>query len=170
VRTACLPKQSRYREIYRSEHETWVENVHRPRMAADGAARLRERTALAEHPFATLKRWCGWDHFLVRGLPKVRGEMSLLMLVYNFRRVLSLLGSQRLRCYLAARAQGLDSQAALAALAATLRVILCNCVGLLRLYGAVASRPDPSSGPGDSALKAASHRFHGPKTGEFGIL
>ncbi len=53
---------------------------------------MRERAGLCEHPFGTLKRWLGWDHFLVRGLEKVRGEMALLVNCYNLRRVLSILG------------------------------------------------------------------------------
>lgn len=104
LRNACLPKRTPYREIYRWEHEAWLEESYRPRMAAHGKAYLKQRAALAEHPFGTLKRWCGWDHFLVRGLTKVRGEMSLLMLSYNFRRVLNLLGMEGFRQALAARA------------------------------------------------------------------
>ena len=55
---------------------------------------MRERAALCEHPFGTLKRWLGWDHFLVRGFEKVRGEMALLVHCYNFRRLLSILSVQ----------------------------------------------------------------------------
>lgn len=106
LRAACLPRRNRFREIIRGEHEGWLETVYRPRMAeATATARLRQRAALAEHPFATLKRWCGWDHFLMRGLSRVQGEMDLLMLSYNLRRVLQLLGPQGLREVLAARAR-----------------------------------------------------------------
>ena len=59
--------------------------------------RLAERCALVEHPFGTLKRRAGWDHFLVRGLEKVRGEWSLMALAYNFTRVMNLLGPERFR-------------------------------------------------------------------------
>jgi hypothetical protein len=44
------------------------------------------------YPFGTLKRWLGWDHVLVRGFEKVRGEMALLVNCYNLRRVLNVLG------------------------------------------------------------------------------
>lgn len=105
LRSACLPARTRYREIYRWEHEDWLEQHYRPRLAEQGGQRLRQQAELDEHPFATLKRWCGWDHFLVRGLSRVQGEMDLLMLSYNLRRVLQLLGPQGLREVLAARAQ-----------------------------------------------------------------
>lgn len=68
-------------------------------MEKDGAEKMRQRAALCEHPFGTLKRWCGWTHFLLRGLEKVRAEFALLMLAYNFRRVLTILGLEWFRTY-----------------------------------------------------------------------
>jgi hypothetical protein len=64
---------------------------------------MRARAALCEHPFGTLKRWMGWDHFLVRGLEKVQGELALLVHCYNFRRVLSILGLDGFRAACEAR-------------------------------------------------------------------
>ena len=57
------------------------------------------RACLVEHPFGTLKRGCGCSHFLLRGLSKVSAEMSLWMLGYNFKRVLSILGLDTFRAY-----------------------------------------------------------------------
>lgn len=34
----------------------------------------------------------GWTHFLMRGIENVSTEMSLSVLAYNFKRVLSILG------------------------------------------------------------------------------
>jgi hypothetical protein len=42
--------------------------------------------------FGTLKHWMGWTHFLTRGFQNVATEMSLSVLAYNFKRVLSILG------------------------------------------------------------------------------
>lgn len=104
LRERCLPKKTPYREIYRWEHEALAE-AHDRRMAEAGAAYMKRRAGLAEHPFGTLKRWCGWTHFLVRGKTRVSGEMNLLMLCYNFKRVLSLLGLDTFRDGLAKRAR-----------------------------------------------------------------
>jgi transposase len=94
LRETCLSAKGRRREIYRSEYEESVIRA-RERMQASGAAALyKQRGCLAEHPFGTLKRRCGMDHFLVRTLPKVNGEMNLMMLCYNFKRVLNLLGME----------------------------------------------------------------------------
>ena len=65
--------------------------AHRARMQAN-PDKVRQRPGAIEHPFGTLKRRAGWDHFLMRGNAKVRGEMSLRVLCYNFTRVLNMLG------------------------------------------------------------------------------
>ena len=55
---------------------------------------LRRRTA--EHVFGTLKHWMGPTHFLTHGLKHVNAEMSLQVLAYNFKRVITLLGMAKL--------------------------------------------------------------------------
>ena len=54
------------------------------------------RKQLAEHPFGTIKRWMGYDHFLLKGLEKVRTEWSLITLVYNLKRVMNLVRFEKL--------------------------------------------------------------------------
>jgi hypothetical protein len=50
------------------------------------------RRQTVEHPFGTLKAWMGATHFLTRTLDKVRTEMSLLVLAYNLKRMITILG------------------------------------------------------------------------------
>jgi len=59
-------------------------------------ALFRQRKALAEHPFGTMKRGMDQGYFLLKGLAKVRGEFSLTTLAYNLKRVIHLLGVPRL--------------------------------------------------------------------------
>ena len=54
---------------------------------------MRRRTI--EHVFGTLKHWMGSTHFLTRGLEHVGTEMCLHVLVYNFKRLINLLGMTR---------------------------------------------------------------------------
>ena len=54
--------------------------------------RMRTRRETVEHPFGTLKCWMGYTHFQTRTLKHVSTEMSLHVLAYNFKRVLSILG------------------------------------------------------------------------------
>lgn len=55
-------------------------------------AKCAQRMCLSEHPFGTIKRAMGADHFLLRGLEKVNAEFSLMAIGYNLARAMSLLG------------------------------------------------------------------------------
>jgi transposase len=101
LRAQCLAPKASCRSIARWEHEEVLER-HRTRMEGEEAAKLmRRRSAIVEHPFGTLKCRAGYQHFLVRGFDKVRGEWSLMALGYNFTRVLNILGFDRFVAYLA---------------------------------------------------------------------
>jgi hypothetical protein len=104
LKAQCLPKKTPYRQVTRWEYADVIER-HKARMNADNGEHMRLRSGLAEHPFGTLKRWCGWDHFLLRGLEKVRVELSLWMLSYNFKRVLRIKGVSAFKAFCEARAQ-----------------------------------------------------------------
>ena len=94
-RARCLAPKDNQRSVSRWEHEAVLER-HRARMQSEDAGQLmRRRSAIVEHPFGTLKCRAGYQHFLVRGFDKVRGEWSLMALCYNFTRVLNILGFER---------------------------------------------------------------------------
>jgi len=57
---------------------------------------MRLRRDTVEHPFGTLKRWMGAEHFLTKGLHNTGTEMSLQVLAYNMKRVINLIGVERL--------------------------------------------------------------------------
>lgn len=101
LRAQCLAEKARYKKLERWDHEAAVERLRR-RMAGAGG-RMRQRSQLAEHPFGTLKHRAGMHHFLMRGLEKCRGELSLMVLSYNFTRVLNILGLEALKGYCARR-------------------------------------------------------------------
>jgi transposase len=79
------------RRIKRWEHEDVLEAMQRRLDLDPEKMRLRRQTV--EHPFGTIKAWMGATHFLTRTLPRVRTEMSLHILSYNFKRVLKILGA-----------------------------------------------------------------------------
>lgn len=58
--------------------------------------KVKQRKALVEHPFGTLKHWMDHGYFLLRGLEKVSAEMSLSVLTYNLKRVINILGVKEL--------------------------------------------------------------------------
>lgn len=57
---------------------------------------MRLRRDTVEHPFGTLKRWMGAEHFLTKGLHNTGTEMSLQVLAYNMKRAINVLGVERL--------------------------------------------------------------------------
>lgn len=97
LRQNCITEKSSNRDLWRNQHDEILQR-HRERMK-NSPGISRERSALVEHPFGTLKCRAGWTHFLVRGLKKVRGEWSLMALAYNFTRVLNVLGLSTFRDY-----------------------------------------------------------------------
>jgi transposase len=83
-----------YRRIARWEHEDVLERMQRRLDARSELAMVRRCTV--EHPFGTLKAWMGATHFLTKTLPRVRTEMSLHVLAYNMKRMMQIMGIQRL--------------------------------------------------------------------------
>ena len=88
IRSQCTT--STYRRVTRWEHEAVVEAAA-ARLDQE-PERMRTRRATVEHPFGTLKTWMGYTHFQTKTLKHVSTEMSLHVLAYNFKRVLSILG------------------------------------------------------------------------------
>jgi transposase len=80
----------RERRVRRWEHEEILERLHARLEQRPKQMTVRRRTV--EHVFGTLKHWMGSTHFLTRGLANVSTEMSLQVLAYNLKRVLSILG------------------------------------------------------------------------------
>jgi transposase len=133
VYTCPAGKRLRYRTTDREKQVRcyWTEACHRcplkghcttgkgPRkikrpVGQDAADRMLQRVAknpqflqlrkqLVEHPFGTIKRPMHQDYFLLRGKEKVKGETSLTLLAYNLKRVLKLLGVDKLITALAKR-------------------------------------------------------------------
>ncbi|EXF95678.1 transposase [Pseudomonas fluorescens HK44] len=92
LKTQCTP--SKNRRVRRWEHEAVLEEMQRRLNHAPDMMRIRKRTV--EHPFGTLKQWMGSTHFLTRKLVGVSAEMSLNVLAYNMKRVMSIIGTASL--------------------------------------------------------------------------
>jgi transposase len=86
------PKCTRGKErrVKRWEHEGLLDAMEADLRNTPDAMPMRSRTV--EHPFGTLKNWMGHSHFLTRRLKNVRTEMSLHVLAYNIRRMISIMG------------------------------------------------------------------------------
>lgn len=56
---------------------------------------LKRRKAIVEHPFGTIKRHMNADYCLLKGKDNVQGEFALTFLVYNLKRVINILGTNK---------------------------------------------------------------------------
>jgi transposase len=93
LKKRCTRNQAN-RTITREANEALMEQMAQRMKQHPEKFKLRKQ--LAEHPFGTIKRAFGYDHFLLKGLAKVRTEWSLITLAYNFKRVLNLVSFQKL--------------------------------------------------------------------------
>jgi len=78
------------REIDRSQYADAVEENNK--RYHENTQLYRKRQEINEHIFGTIKRQWGYNHTNLSGLEKVNGEHSLIMLVYNIKRSINILG------------------------------------------------------------------------------
>jgi transposase len=96
LKSRCTTRSRRL--ITRHLHEDALQRMQQ--RATPEAMRLRRSTV--EHPFAALKYHIfGHPRFLLRGLGGAQTEISLATMVYNLKRMLHVLGGNRLRVALA---------------------------------------------------------------------
>jgi len=56
----------------------------------------KQRLCLSEHPFGTVKWYCGVHYLLCKGIEKATGELGLSFLAYNLKRAINMVGTKRL--------------------------------------------------------------------------
>jgi len=88
LRPRCTP--TKLRRIKRWVNEGVLDRMQARLDRMPEAMGVRRQTV--EHPFGTLKAWMGATHFLTRTLDKVRTEMSLHVLAYNLKRMITIFG------------------------------------------------------------------------------
>jgi transposase len=88
LKDKCTPSNAR--RISRWEHEEVLERMQERLNRVPMASKWRRETA--EHVFGTFKSWMGPAHFLMKRLRNVRTEISLVVLAYNMKRAIQILG------------------------------------------------------------------------------
>lgn len=94
VQHLCTGRHDGRREIERSEYAAYVEK--NKENYESNPALYRQRQEINEHIFGTIKRQWNLYYTNLRGLKKVNGEVALIMLVYNMKRVRNILGFDNL--------------------------------------------------------------------------
>lgn len=89
VKDQCTSRKAG-RELDRSQYANAVEENHQ--RYKDNPQLYRKRQEINEHIFGTIKRKWGYNYTNLIGLEKVNAEHSLIMLVYNIKRSINILG------------------------------------------------------------------------------
>ncbi len=92
IRDKCLGEKTKQKQTQRWEHQELLDKYNKNMKTPEAKALYKKRGSIVEHPFGTIKRNLGWDHFLLRSKKKVQGENALIMFTYNFKRLLNLIG------------------------------------------------------------------------------
>lgn len=82
------------RRVSRWEHEHVLDELEK-RMANE-PEQMGVRRSTVEHPFGTIKSWMGHTHFQMKTMARVSIEMSLHVLSYNLKRVINIMGVEKL--------------------------------------------------------------------------
>lgn len=90
IRTKCTTSKRAPRRMRRWIHEVEIDVMQARLDAAPETAVIRKQTV--EHPFGTIKMWMGATHFLMKRKKNVSIEMSLHVLAYNLKRMISIVG------------------------------------------------------------------------------
>lgn len=98
LRERCTTGKQRYVSRH-FEEEVLIEVAQRTEA---NPLMMRRRKGMVEHPFGTLKRRMDGGQLLLRGLQKVKAEISLAATAYNLTRAINILGTRRLCQALAA--------------------------------------------------------------------
>lgn len=99
VKRQCTTAREHGRMIQRSEYAASVEqnkvNVVQKQHI------YKNRKAIVEHPFGTIKRQWGFDYILTKkGMERASADVGLMFTAYNLRRIINIIGKENFREYL----------------------------------------------------------------------
>jgi hypothetical protein len=134
LKTECLGEKTKHKQIQRWEHQQIIDDYNAKMRTDEAKAVIKQRASLAEHPFGSIKRMLGWDHYLVRGKEKVSGENALIMFAYNFKRLLNLIGTKLFQKLMKAIKAG-DTEEIKEEIAAHIAAVSAYLSRFLRCFG-----------------------------------
>ena len=105
--TACkscsakeLCSKARYgKGIHRSEYHEYIQ-INKEQVELNKAL-YKRRQAIVEHPYGTIKRQWGFSYIMTKkSMKRASADVGLMMTAYNLRRIINILGVERLRKFL----------------------------------------------------------------------
>jgi len=80
----------RNRTYTRNHNQEWIDDYRQKMRSTTGREKMKQRKAVAEHPFGTMKYYMGQIPTVLRGQQKVSSEMGLYSIVYNLKRFIAI--------------------------------------------------------------------------------
>jgi transposase len=85
--------------IQRSEYQELIE-LNKQRVEQNETY-YKRRQAIVEHPYGTIKRQWGFNYILTKdGLKRASADVGFMMVAYNLRRIINIIGADQFRKYL----------------------------------------------------------------------
>jgi transposase len=95
VKNQCT-KATRGKGVHRSEYHEYIQ--HNKEQVELNKALYKQRQAIVEHPYGTIKRQWGFSYIITKNSSKrASADVGLMMTAYNLRRIMNILGIERLR-------------------------------------------------------------------------
>jgi transposase len=92
-------KSIRGKGIHRSEFHEYIQ--HNKERVELNKPLYKRRQAIVEHPYGTIKRQWGFSYIMTKkGSKRASADVGLMMTVYNLRRIINILGIERIREFL----------------------------------------------------------------------
>ena len=85
--------------VQRSEYQAYIQ--HNKEQVDLNKALYKQRQAIVEHPYRTIKRQWGFSYIMTKNsLERASADVGFMMTAYNLRRIINILGTERFRKYL----------------------------------------------------------------------
>ncbi len=92
-------KSIRGKGIHRSEFHEYIQ--HNKERVEQNKKLYKQRQAIVEHPYGTIKRQWGFSYIMTKNSSKrASADVGFMMTAYNLRRIINILGMERFREYL----------------------------------------------------------------------
>ncbi|MFP4605842.1 MAG: transposase [Bacteroidales bacterium] len=95
IRDKCT-QAKKGRRVHRNIHQEWIDQYKSNLETKTAKEKVRERKALVEHPFGTLKLMMGKHCFLLTSKPKVQTELNIYTTAYNLKRLINIESMERI--------------------------------------------------------------------------
>lgn len=99
VREKCTSSKQNGKIVQRRQHAHNIE-ANRQRIE-NGKATYKRRQAIVEHPYGTIKRQWGFSYIMTKEfIHRASADVGLIMTAYNLRRIINIVGTEKLKEYL----------------------------------------------------------------------